>query len=347
VVRSLKFHGGVTLSRARIGCMKRRDFITSLGGAVAAWPLGARAQQSAMPVIGFLHVGVNDVNEAPVVAAFAKGLSEAGYLEGRDVAIDYRWAQNDAANLYQMAADLVRRQVALIFAYANVGAAAAKAATPTIPIVFAIGGDPVNLGFVSQLNRPDGNITGVSFLNTELVGKRLELLHECLPGATTMAVLINPTNAQAEADTMGAQEAARRLGVALRIFKVSNAAEMPGTFANLVEQGVGALFIEGDALFQNRLTQLIVLTARHGLPAIWGGREFPDLGGLMSYGADRSDAVRIAGVYAGRILKGEKIANLPAQRSTKVELVVNVATARALGLTIPTSILSRADDVIE
>jgi putative ABC transport system substrate-binding protein len=326
--------------------MRRREFITLLGGA-AAWPLGARAQQSAMPVIGFLHVGVNDVNEAPVVAAFAKGLSEAGYLEGRDVAIDYRWAQNDAANLHQMAEDLVRRRVALIFAYANVGAAAAKAATPTIPIVFAIGGDPVNLGFVSQLNRPDGNITGVSFLNTELVGKRLELLHECLPGATTMAALINPTNAQAEADTMGAQEAARRLGVALRIFKVSNAAEMPGTFANLVEQGVGALFIEGDALFQNLLTPLIVLTARHGVPAIWGGREFPDLGGLMSYGADRSDAVRIAGVYAGRILKGEKPADLPVQQSTRVELIINLKTAKALGLTVPLALQASADELIE
>jgi putative ABC transport system substrate-binding protein len=323
--------------------MRRREFIAGLGSA-AAWPLAARAQQPAMPVVGFLHIGMADEGQA---APFRNGLSETGYVEGRNVAIDYRWAQNDAARLVQMAADLVRRRVAVIFAFANVSAAVAKAATSTVPIVFAIGGDPVKMGLVSRLNQPDGNMTGMSFLATEMAAKRMELLHECLPGTTMMAALVNPTNAEATADAMEAAEAARILGIELRILNVSNASEIDGAFANLVQRGVGGIVIEGDELFLNRISQLVVLTARHRLAAIFSSREFPDAGGLMSYGSNRFDSIRSAGAYVGRILKGEKPADLPVVRSTKIELNINMRTAKALGLTVPQSILLRADEVIE
>jgi putative tryptophan/tyrosine transport system substrate-binding protein len=326
--------------------MRRRDLIAGLCGA-AAWPLTVRAQQPGMQVIGFLHVGAPDLQQNAIVAAFTKGLGEAGYFEGRNVAIDYRFALNDPAKLRQMAADLVRRRVAVLFAQTNAAAAAAKAATATTPIVFSIGGDPVSMGFVSRLNRPDRNMTGVSLLATETIAKMLELLHQCAPGKTTIAMLANPNNAQAEADIKEAQEAARILGVTLQIYSAGAAADIDGAFANILERGAGALLIEGDGLFANRLTQLVVLTARHGLPAIFQGRFFPEVGGLMSYGTDLNDAARIAGTYVGQILKGETVANLPVQQSTKVQLVVNLATARALGLILPTSILLHADEVIE
>jgi putative ABC transport system substrate-binding protein len=323
--------------------MKRREFIAGLGS--AAWlPCLASAQQPAMPVVGFLHIGMADEAQ---VAPFRTGLSETGYAEGRNVTIDYRWAQNDAATLAQMAADLVRRRVAVIFAFANVSAAVTKAATSTVPIVFAIGGDPVKMGLVSRLDRPDGNMTGMSFLATEMATKRMELLHECVPGTTNMAALVNPTNAEATADAMEAAEAARILGLELRILNVGNAREIHGAFEDLVQRGVGGVVIEGDELFLNRISQLVVLTARHRLAAIFSARAFPDAGGLMSYGSDRFDSIRTAGAYVGRILKGEKVANLPVQRSTKFKLVVNLATAKALGLTVPQSILLRADEVIE
>jgi putative tryptophan/tyrosine transport system substrate-binding protein len=324
--------------------MKRRQFIAGLGGAAAWSPRLASAQQQAMPVVGFLHIGMADEAQA---ASFRKGLSETGYVEGRNVAIDYRWAQNDAARLAQMAADLVRRRVTVIFAFANVSAAVAKAATSTVPIVFAVGGDPVKMGLVSRLSRPDGNMTGMSFLATEMAAKRIELLHECVPGTTMMAALVNPTNAEATADAVEAAEAARILGLELRILNVGNAPEIDGAFANLVQRGVGGVVIEGDELFLNRISHLVVLTARHRLAAIFPSREFPDAGGLMSYGSDRFDSIRAAGAYVGRILKGEKVVDLPVQRSTKLQLVVNLATAKALDLTVPNSILERADEVIE
>jgi putative ABC transport system substrate-binding protein len=326
--------------------IRRRDFITLLGGAVATWPLAVRAQQSAMPVIGFLSTESLEISLGQVTA-FRQGLSEAGFVEGQNVTIEYRWAEGQAERLPVLAADLVRRRVAVIATLTNVATVAAKAATTAIPIVFTIGGDPVKMGLVGSLNRPGGSITGVSFLSTGTAAKRLELLHEVAPNAAVVAALINPANPQAEADTKEAQEAADVLGLQLQALNSSTQGDIDMAFATLVQRHAGALVIEGDPLFAIRLKQLVVLTARHAIPAIFPGREFPDAGGLMSYGASRTDALRVAGLYSGRILKGEKPADLPVQQSTKVELVINLKTAKALGLTVSREMQLIADDVVE
>jgi putative ABC transport system substrate-binding protein len=324
--------------------MKRREFISLLGGTAATWPLAARAQQPTMPVIGFLSSSGAERN---FVDAFRHGLSETGYVEGQNVATEYRSAEGQIDRLPALAADLVRHRVAVIVALANIVAVAAKAATTTIPIVFSIGGDPVKIGLVASLNRPGGNITGVSFLSSAVMAKLLEVLHEVVPNTSVFAGLVNPDNPQSEQDTREAQETARALGLQLHIVNVRKQGDIDTAFASLIQRHAGALLIEGDPFYFSQLNALAVLTARHAMPAIYQGREFPDAGGLMSYGASVVDAYRIAGNYTGRILKGEKPADLPVQQSTRVELIVNLKTAKALGLTIPESFLLRADEVIE
>jgi putative ABC transport system substrate-binding protein len=324
--------------------VNRRAFIAGLGSA-AAWPLAARAQQPTMPVIGYLSA---ESFEAAGLAAFRKGLSETGYIEGQNVTIEPRFAEGRAERLPSLAADLVRRRVAVVAALANVAAVAAMAATTTIPIVFTIGGDPVKIGLVGSLNRPSGNITGVSFLSSAVMAKMLEVLHEVVPNTAVIAALVNPDNPQSEADTRDAQDAARLLRMQLNVQSARTDGEINTAFETLVQRNVGGLLIEGDPFFGvSRVKQLVALTARHAIPAIYQGREFPDAGGLMSYGASRRDALRLSGVYTGHILKGEKPADLPVQQSTKVELVINLKTANSLGLTVPTSLLARADEVIE
>jgi putative ABC transport system substrate-binding protein len=326
--------------------MRRRDVITLLGGAAVAWPLAAQTRQRTLPVIGYLNAGSPAAFER-YMAAFRGGLAEAGYVEGRNVAIDLRWANNDSTRLPDLAADLVTRGVSVIAAFANSAAVAAKASTPTIPIVFAIGGDPVNMGLVTRLDRPGGNITGASTLATETTAKMLEVLHQLVPKAAVVAAFINPGNAQADALAKEAREAARVLGLELLVLNPRTESDIETAFANLLRKRAEALVIDGDVLFLTRMKQLVVLTARHAIPAVFPTRDFPDAGGLMSYGVSFSEANRVAGIYAGRILKGEKPADLPVQRSTKVELVINLATARALGLTFPLTLLGRADEVIE
>ncbi|MGE5778501.1 MAG: ABC transporter substrate-binding protein [Hyphomicrobiales bacterium] len=326
--------------------MKRREFITLLGGAAATWPLAARAQQPAIPVIGFLHAASLET-EVRGLAEFRKGLSEIGYVEGQNVMIVYRSAEGQADRLPALAADMVQRRVAVVVTVANNAAVAAKATTTTIPIVFTVGGDPIKMGLVDSLNRPGGNITGVSFLSSDIIAKMLEALHELMPKAARIAALVNPTNQNAAADTKEAEAAARTLGLELQVLNASNGREIDDAFALLVERRAAALLIEGDPFFIGRMKQLVVLTARHAIPAIYQGRDFPDAGGLISYGANRSDALRLAGGYAGRILKGERPVDLPVQLATKLELVVNLNTAKALGLEIPPTLLARADEVIE
>jgi putative tryptophan/tyrosine transport system substrate-binding protein len=325
--------------------VKRREFVTLLSGA-AAWPLAARAQQPAMPVVGFLHAASLET-EVRGLAEFRKGLSEIGYVEGQNVVMTYRSAEGQADRLPALAADMVRRRVAVIVTVANNAAVAAKATTTTIPIVFTVGGDPIKMGLVDSLSRPGGNITGVSFLSSDIIAKMLEALHELMPKAVRIAALVNPTNQNAAADTKEAEAAARTLGLELQVLNASNGREIDDAFALLVERRAGALLIEGDPFFIGRMKQLVVLTARHAIPAIYQGRDFPDAGGLVSYGANRSDALRLAGGYTGRILKGERAVDLPVQLATKLELVVNLNTAKALGLEVPPSLLARADEVIE
>jgi putative tryptophan/tyrosine transport system substrate-binding protein len=325
--------------------MNRRTFITLLGGA-AAWPLAARAQQAAIPVIGFLDAASLET-EVRGLAEFRKGLSEIGYVEGQNVMIVYRSAEGQADRLPALAADMVQRRVAVIVTVANNAAVAAKATTTTIPIVFTVGGDPIKMGLVDSLNRPGGNITGVSFLSSDIIAKMLEALHELMPKAARIAALVNPTNQNAAADTKEAEAAARTLGLELQVLNASNGREIDDAFALLVERRAAALLIEGDPFFIGRMKQLVVLTARHAIPAIYQGRDFPDAGGLISYGANRSDALRLAGGYTGRILKGERPVDLPVQLATKLELVVNLNTAKALGLEVPATLLARADEVIE
>jgi putative ABC transport system substrate-binding protein len=325
--------------------MKRREFITLVGGAAAAWPRAARAQQPAMPVIGFVSSASAAAYE-PLVTAFRHGLSETGYVEGRNVAIEYRWADNQYDRLPALAAELVRRQVDVIAANGP-AALPAKAATTTIPIVFAAGFDPVDLGLVSSLHRPGGNVTGTSILNVEVVPKRLQLLNELVPAATVMALLVNPSNPNAANQSRDLQAAARTLGLQLHILHASSERDFDTVFAKLNELRAGGLVIGADAFFNTRSAQLAALALRHAMPAAYQYREFTVAGGLMSYSGSITDSYRQAGIYAGRILKGEKPADLPIQRSTKLELFLNLKTAKALGLTVPLPLIGRADEVTE
>jgi putative ABC transport system substrate-binding protein len=325
--------------------MRRREFITLLGSAVT-WPLAARAQQPAMPVIGFLH-NASSGAWAPFMTAFRNGLKEAGYVEGQSVAIEYRWAENRIDRLPALAADLVRRRVAVIVGNTE-GALAVKAATTTIPIVFTVGGDPVKLGLVANLNRPSGNITGVNWFSTEqLASKQLELLHELIPQATVIGCLVEPSHPGAANELMDLREAARNLGKHLVVLNATTESEIGAGIASLAQQRAGALFVGGGGFFTAQRDQIVALAARLTIPAIYSQREFVSAGGLISYASSAVDAYRRAGVYTGRILKGEKPTNLPVERSTKFELVVNLRTAKALGLDLPPLLLARADEVIE
>jgi putative tryptophan/tyrosine transport system substrate-binding protein len=325
--------------------MKRREFVTLLGGAAAAWPLAARAQQPAMPVIGFVS-SASAAGYQPLVTAFRQGLAEIGYVEGRNVTIEYRWAENQYDRPPDLAADLVRRQVDVIVANGP-ATFPARIATTTIPIVFSAGYDPVELGLVSSLHRPGGNLTGASMLNLEVVPKRLQLLHEFVPAATVLALLVNPSNPNAASQTRDLQAAAHTLGLQSHILHASSDRDFDTTFAKLHELRAGALVIGADAFFNTRSAQLAALALRHAVPAAYQYREFTAAGGLMSYGGSITDAYRQAGIYAGRILKGEKAGELPIQRSTKLELFLNLKTAKALGLTVPLPLIGRADEVIE
>jgi putative tryptophan/tyrosine transport system substrate-binding protein len=332
--------------------MRRRDVITLLGGAATTpamlSPLGARAQQPAMPVIGYIGTGSRE-SDAFRLPSFRQGLSETGYVEGRNVVIEYRWAEGHNDRLPALVADLVRRQVTVIAVPASTpGALAAKAATTTIPIVFYIGLDPVELGLVASLSRPGGNLTGVTGWNVQVGPKRLELLHELVPTATIMALLVNPTSPDlAEGDSREQQAAARTLGLRLHVLHASNQHDFDTVFTTLAQLRAGGLVIGTDSFFNTQKEQIAALTVRHRVPTIHQYREFAVAGGLMSYGTNTSDLSRQVGVYTGRILKGEKPANMPVQQATEVELIINLKTAQELGVSIPPSILLRANEVIE
>ena len=326
--------------------MKRREFIGLVGGA-AVWPLTARAQQPVMPMIGFLGTAA-PAEWANFVTAFRQGLREAGYEDGRNVAIEYRWADGQNDRLPALAADLAGRQVSVIVPSAGVAAArAARAASASIPIVFVMGGDPVAFGLVASLNRPGGNTTGVSFLLNVLAAKRIGLLHDLVPAATSIGLLVNPDNPNAKADTAAAHEAARMLGLQTHVAHARIERELDAAFASLVQERAVALFVASDPMFVSRRDRLVELAASHALPAIYDRRELAAAGGLVSYGANFAEAHRLVGVYAGRILKGEKPADLPVLQPTKFELVINLKTAKTLGLTVPPSLLATADEVIE
>jgi putative ABC transport system substrate-binding protein len=329
--------------------MRRRDVITLAGGAAAIWLVSAaRAQQGAIPVVGFLNGGFAD-NYAPLAAAFVRGLGEAGFVEGRNVSIEYRWGEGHNERLPQLAAELVARNVAVIAATSTPATLAAKAATTSIPVVFETAADPVKLGLVASLNRPGGNFTGVTQLSAETVSKRIELLHELFPQARAIAVLVNPTNPTiAEIMANETTAAARSFGLELHVLKAGTDDELKAAFARMGELHASGLAISGgDPFFVSRNDVLAQLAARYTVPTIGAGRAFVEAGGLMSYGGDIADAYRLAGTYVGRILKGDKPADLPVQQATRIELSVNLKTAKALGLTVPLTLLGRADHVIE
>ena len=326
--------------------MRRRELIILLGGAVAAWPLAAHAQQKAMPVIGVLGSG-SPGPLAPFVAAFRQGLSEIGYVEGENLAFEHRWAEGHYDRLPALAADLVGRNVNLISAASVTAALVAKNTTTTIPIVFTGGGDPVESGLIASLARPGGNITGISTLAVELMPKRFELLLELVPQTRMIAVLVNPNSADAERQTRDLEEAARAKGVPLAILKASDDGEIDAAFATIVQRQSSAVLVSSAPLFNSRRGQLVALASRYAVPAMYERREFATAGGLISYGASLTSVYHQAGLYAGRILKGEKPADLPVQQPTTFELVVNLKTAKALRLTVPQSILARADEVID
>ena len=325
--------------------MKRREFITLLGGA-AAWPLAVRAQQREIPVVGFLNSA--SPGPYPPVSAFLRGLNEMGFVEGRDVAIEYRWAESQNDRLPALAAELVQRHVDVIAAAGGTpSAVAAKAATTTIPVVFGVAVDPVKIGLVASLNRPGGNLTGITNLNVEVGPKRLELMRELIPAATNIAVLVNPTSPIAEPFARAMQAAARTLGQQIHVQQASSEQDFDKVFADLARLRAGALVISPDVFFNTKIEQLAVLSLRHAVPAIFQYREFAAAGGLISYGSDETEYYRLIGIYAGRILKGEKPADLPVVQSTKVEMILNLKTAKALGITVPLPLIGRADEVIE
>jgi putative tryptophan/tyrosine transport system substrate-binding protein len=325
--------------------MRRREFITLLGGASAAWPLAVRAHQPGMPVIGFMTPDVGAHSQQ--IAAFLAGLKEAGYIEGQNVAVDFRSAEGQFDRFPALAADLVGHQVAVLVAVSTDAALAAKRATATTPIVFGMGGDPVALGLVRSLNRPGGNITGIYFFTQGLEAKRLGLLREMVPTATTMAVLINSNYSPAENQLRDVEEAAARLGVQLLVLRANAESDFDPVFATLIQQRAGALLVCASPFFFSWRQQLVVLAARLAVPAIYEWREFAAAGGLMSYGTNLNDAYREMGVYAGRILKGEKPADLPVVQSTRFEFVINLSTAKALGIEVPPTLSARADEVVE
>jgi putative tryptophan/tyrosine transport system substrate-binding protein len=330
-----------------MSCMERREFITLLGGTVASWPLAARAQQPSMPVIGFLHPTSLDAY-ADRLRPFREGLKDAGFIEGENVAIEYRWAENQTDRLPALAAELARRQVAVIAAPGPPAALAAKAATTTIPIVFLMNEDPVRLGLVASLARPGGNLTGINIFSAELAAKRLDLLRELVPGAARVGVLVNPVNATTTESTLrDVEPAARAIGLQIQVLNARTSREIDAAFATFVRERSDAVFVGADSFFVSRRVQLTNLAVRHAVPAIYSARDFAEVGGLMSYGASLTDASRQMGVYTGRILKGAKPADLPVVQSSKFELVINHQTARMLGVEIPPMLLARADEVIE
>ena len=327
--------------------MRRREFIGLVGGVAATWPLAALAQQSALPVVAFVRDGSSEAN-ARYVAAFRKGLNESGYVEGQNVSVEYHWLEGQYDRLPALLADLVHRQVAVIATLGNLTSVAAKAATSATPIVFGVGDDPVKLGLVTSLARPGGNATGTNFLVQETVAKRLRLLHELVPKAVRVAVLVNPSNpATTDATLQGTKEAAATLGLQLQILNANSIREIDAAFAALARERPDALFVGGDAFFVGRAVQLITLAAHNRIPAAYSLRVYAAVGGLMSYGTDIGDAFRQVGVYTGSVLKGAKPADLPVLQSTKFELVINLQTARVLGIEVPPGIISIADEVIE
>jgi len=327
--------------------MKRREFITLIGGAVVAWPLAARAQQPAMPVVGFLNPASPDAF-ADRLRAFRQGLKDTGYVEGENVAIVYRWAEDQLDRLPALAADLVRRQVAVIATVTSHSTFAAKAATTSIPIIFSLAEDPVRLGLIASIARPGGNATGINILSGELVAKRLELLRELVPGAARVAVLVNPANATSTETTVRDVElAARTIGLQIQVLNASTSREIDAAFAALARERPDALLVATDTLFTTRRVQMSLQAMRHAIPATYSAREVVEAGGLMSYGSNLTDALRQAGAYTGRILKGAKPADLPVVQASKFELVINHQTARMLGLTVPDKLLVAADEVIE